>query len=282
MQVFRNDVRLKTRWHCQVGLELNLTCEGRGIIRVNDREYHVEPGCLLIIPHLAPHRLRAHSPVPYARSVLCLDAGHWAAKSGPADLLKLPVWSVPQCLGLGRLDFAVWEDLLQRIARETQLRNSLWKEATNTLVCEALIFAARLAEARRLHEQTETRTRRIAGFVRRHLPEDLGAKRMAGIFRVSREHLSREFRREYGVTFHSYVVAERIAAARDELIRYPGRTLLEVALNCGFQSHSHFSRTFRRHVGISPQDFRSQKDAGCGGTSQLCNRAVTSRQASPR
>ena len=280
VQVFRNEVRQRTSLHRQVGLELNLTCEGRGIIQVNDREYHVEPGCLLIIPHLAPHQLRAHSLVPYTRSVLCL-----AAELRTANLLKLPVWSEPRCLGLGIGQFAVWAGLLERIARETQLKSSLWKEATNTLVCEALIFAARLAETQSSNVRAEAplggRVCQIAGFVRRHLSEDLGAKRLAEIFGMSREHLSREFRREYGVTFHCYVVAERIAAARDELIRYPSRTLLEVALNCGFQSHSHFSRIFRRYVGISPKDFRSMDGDGREGRSQLSKWPVTSRQAKP-
>jgi AraC-like DNA-binding protein/quercetin dioxygenase-like cupin family protein len=266
VQVFCNEARQKTSWHSQVGLELNLTCEGRGIIQVNEREFCVEPGCLLIIPHLASHQLRAHTPVPYVRSVLCLVAEPSAGNSELAGLLKLPVWSKPQCLSLGVGQFAVWNGLLERIASESQFKTHLWKEATSALVGQALILVARLAELQKLSKRPEaplgSRVREIAGFVRRHLPEDLGAKRIAAIFRISREHLSREFRREYGVTFHNYVVAERIVAARQELNRYPSRTLLEVALNCGFQSHSHFSRIFRRSVGISPKEFRTLDGSG--------------------
>jgi AraC family transcriptional regulator len=70
-------------------------------------------------------------------------------------------------------------------------------------------------------------------------------------------HLARVFRRTYGCSVGEYVRRLRVEFACRELAR-PGRPLVEIALEAGFCDQSQFCRTFKRHVGRTPSQFRRE------------------------
>ena len=67
-------------------------------------------------------------------------------------------------------------------------------------------------------------------------------------------HLAREFRRYYGATIGEY--RRRLRLERAEAMLRKNVDLTEVALACGFASHSHFCRVFKAAYGVSPSQFR--------------------------
>ena len=83
---------------------------------------------------------------------------------------------------------------------------------------------------------------------------DFGLEKLAQIAGLSRFHLIRSFRREVGVTPHTYLVGRRVARAKDLLAG--SSPLSEVALACGFYDQSHFSRTFKAWSGVTPGQYR--------------------------
>jgi AraC family transcriptional regulator len=70
-------------------------------------------------------------------------------------------------------------------------------------------------------------------------------------------HLARVFRRTYGCSVGEYVRRLRVEFACRELTR-GGRSLAAIALEAGFCDQSQFCHTFKRHVGITPSQFRRQ------------------------
>ncbi len=66
----------------------------------------------------------------------------------------------------------------------------------------------------------------------------------------------RAFRSCTGFSPHQYLLHLRLTCAK-KLMRNRSLTLLEIALDCGFASHAHFSRTFQKQYGVSPSRFRS-------------------------
>lgn len=68
-------------------------------------------------------------------------------------------------------------------------------------------------------------------------------------------HIMREFRRREGVPLGEYQRALRIANAC-RMLRQSRRSLVEIALACGFADQSHFTRTFKRFVNMTPHAYR--------------------------
>ena len=58
------------------------------------------------------------------------------------------------------------------------------------------------------------------------------------------------------ITPHRYVLMQRIQRAKQRL-EDPRWSVLDAALDSGFENPSHFARTFRRIVGSSPSEYRA-------------------------
>jgi transcriptional regulator GlxA family with amidase domain len=94
-----------------------------------------------------------------------------------------------------------------------------------------------------------------------HLGEDLSIERLAGQAGMSPRNFTRVFRREVGCTPGKYVERARVDAAR-RLLEDGTDNLEAVALRCGFGSAEQMRRTFQRHVGVVPIDYRRRFRAG--------------------
>jgi len=71
-------------------------------------------------------------------------------------------------------------------------------------------------------------------------------------------HLAREFRRRYGLSVGAYLRRQRIDEAT-RLLRQRRLSLTEIALECGFSSHSHLCRAFRAQHGVTPSQYRADQ-----------------------
>ncbi len=72
---------------------------------------------------------------------------------------------------------------------------------------------------------------------------------------LSPYYLIRAFRRVYKQTPHQYLMAQRIAKAK-ELLRTTELPVTEICMTVGFESLGSFSTLFRNVVGISPSAYR--------------------------
>lgn len=86
-------------------------------------------------------------------------------------------------------------------------------------------------------------------------PAGIGLAELAGIARVHPSHLARTFRAVHGCTIGDYARELRVQRAR-ELLARSALPLARIALQCGFADQSHFTRAFRRTVGVTPAAYR--------------------------
>ena len=73
---------------------------------------------------------------------------------------------------------------------------------------------------------------------------------------VSREHLSRLFKRETGFNLSEYLMIYRLQKAEALLRREPRLRISEVARRCGFSDSNYFSKAFHKVYGTSPTDVK--------------------------
>ena len=78
---------------------------------------------------------------------------------------------------------------------------------------------------------------------------------LAAVGGVHRAHLVRAFRARFGVSVGTYMRRERIQWASRALCNSDA-PIAEIALQAGFADQSHFTRTFVRHMGVSPGRYR--------------------------
>jgi AraC-like DNA-binding protein len=86
--------------------------------------------------------------------------------------------------------------------------------------------------------------------------EPLGVHDMARAAGLSRAHFSREFRRTFGESPHSYLLTRRLERAA-ALLRTTDRSVAEVCFTVGLQSLGSFTTSFTRIYGMSPAAYRA-------------------------
>jgi len=89
---------------------------------------------------------------------------------------------------------------------------------------------------------------------------DFGRDEVATIAQMSPTALSRLIKKRTGRGFADHLNHLRIERARD-LLRRTDLSLLHIALDCGFKDPSYFTKVFRRHVDMTPKDFRRRNRA---------------------
>lgn len=87
--------------------------------------------------------------------------------------------------------------------------------------------------------------------------EPLGVDDLASAARLSRAHFSREFRRAFGESPHSYLLTRRLERAA-ALLRTTDRTVADICFSVGLQSVGSFTTSFTRTYGVSPTVYRAR------------------------
>ena len=97
--------------------------------------------------------------------------------------------------------------------------------------------------------------RRLQSAIEGRIDEPISNAELAAVARLSLSHFGRAFRRSFGISPHSFVLARRVARAR-ALMSMSEEPLAQVAASCGFFDQAHFSKVFRQIERASPNDWR--------------------------
>ena len=96
---------------------------------------------------------------------------------------------------------------------------------------------------------------RVLDRMKTDLATDLDLSTLAAESGYSRSHFLRTFRGAMGCSPHRWLIRLRVEQAKT-MLRENSISLIDIALDCGFSSHAHFSNTFRQIVGVTPSEYR--------------------------
>jgi AraC family transcriptional regulator len=106
------------------------------------------------------------------------------------------------------------------------------------------------------HGLPRARLNRVIEFIEANLDRDIGLTALAETAGMSSHYFSELFKQSVHTSPHQFVLRRRIDRAR-KLLRDPAVTVLEAAVRCGFADQSHFTKIFRRLVGVTPTGYRA-------------------------
>lgn len=95
----------------------------------------------------------------------------------------------------------------------------------------------------------------VLEYINAHLEEDIKLADLAGLLDISQFHFSHLFKQTMGIAPYQYLLQQRIERAKI-LLQQKERSIIEIAFECGFSSHSHLSKQFRQITGMTPKVYR--------------------------
>ncbi len=92
----------------------------------------------------------------------------------------------------------------------------------------------------------------------RHFQDPISLEAIALRYFVSKEHLSRAFKAQFGENLTDYILRKRMEKAR-ELIVERKMAIKHVAQLTGYEDLAYFYRVFKKHYGQTPGDLRKEE-----------------------
>lgn len=160
--------------------------------------------------------------------------------------------------GFGRAEPLEHDDTIESIV-QTMCREVKAGAPTGRLFAESLSLALVTYAVERVPPSklrvrgglSEEQCRRIRGYIRDRLHQDLSLVELSSLVGLRPRQFSTLFRRAFGTTAHRYIIAQRVAEAA-RMLGSGDDNLAGIALRIGFCSQSHFTAAFRQAFGVTP------------------------------
>ncbi|MGV0028835.1 helix-turn-helix domain-containing protein [Phormidesmis priestleyi] len=96
----------------------------------------------------------------------------------------------------------------------------------------------------------------VLDYMNDHLEQDIKLADLAALLNMSQFHFSHLFKQAIGTSPYQYLLQQRVEQAK-QLLKEGDRSIMDIALLCGFNSHSHLSKQFRQLTGVTPKTYRA-------------------------
>lgn len=96
----------------------------------------------------------------------------------------------------------------------------------------------------------------VLEYINEHLNQDIKLADLAALLSMSQFHFSHLFKQSIGTAPYQYLLQQRVERAK-QLLKQTDQSIMDIALECGFSSHSHLSKQFRQFTGMTPKAYRT-------------------------
>jgi AraC family transcriptional regulator len=220
----------------------------------NRVSYIRQPGSLTLVPPGVCPWIRAETEFDFV--VCALDSALVSALE--SELERRPEGELRLRVNLHDPAAQQLLTLLIADANEDYTTERLYTEYLTQALAVRMLFLGRSAEPQANNKGASALPRHVLRRIierMRCFSRDLSLQALANESGYSRVHFVRMFRAATGYSPHNYLLNLKLERAR-ELLRNPSISLIDIALDCGFSSHSHMSRIFHKFVGLTPSAYR--------------------------
>lgn len=104
----------------------------------------------------------------------------------------------------------------------------------------------------------EERIKKMLTYIHTHFEEPLTVTDIADAAAISQRECLRCFQKTIQLSPIQYVLKYRIMQGADQLLTKPTKSIAAIAAACGFDSQSHFAKTFKRFYAHTPREYRKK------------------------
>ena len=148
------------------------------------------------------------------------------------------------------------ESMLRMLSTEYYLESPLRDALLSSLMKSILLTIVRTAGENPPAGSSKgsVLTRSIINYIQNHYRENITNERIAELFHFDSSYINRVFKQYTGASLHAFLVDYRLNMAMD-LLRTQNAAVADIAAQVGFSDPVHFTKSFRRHTGVSPTEF---------------------------
>lgn len=204
---------------------ISLCIKGSVAVTLEDKALHLKENDFFVVPPFMPHAVTLTATCVLAS--LCID------KSFVSDH-----------------DLAKGTEILKTILLSNKIQKQITRSQTELL----LLAIPCIYELHFTHrKQIENDMAVLCDKLTNNLSDPITLDRLAGDLYINKYHLIRKCKRNLGLTPHRFHLQNRIRKAQHLLST--NSSITETSVNTGFYDQSHFDKSFKNIVGLSPTEY---------------------------
>jgi len=258
--------------HVHEAFEITLILSDNASVEVNEEVYDLQKGSLLFFNTMDLHRISAKDDTGYRRFVLWFKYDFlveletireellkcfYNRAFEKANLIQLTKAQLSEVLELYKRMEAVYKK--QGESALTQKRS-----APSEYLMVKLLLGEFLLTVNRIYQEPHPGPNvvvsnglqavyKVIRYIQQHLSDKLNRQELARMAYIDIRRLNDHFRTITGMTVGQYILNCRLTMAKSYLAQ--GLPVAEVCEKAGFGDCCNFSRTFHKHVGLSPKQY---------------------------
>ena len=236
----------------EIGGQLTITLEGKGILEVGQKKYDCVPGSAFLYRDSDP-TVSYYFPPDGQQSWRFLWINFMGAMS--SRIISEINRTYGHYFYIGRNS-----ELETRLMSYQKYSGATFSQSpleAAQMVFEFLQILCIQAESKFELPRKNRQIRDLQAEIQNAFNESLTATTLAKRLGITREHLSKSFRAKTGRTFQAYREEQRINEALTLLLK-SNLSCKEIAVLCHYGSYSSFFRSFKKHYHVSPEVFRGK------------------------
>lgn len=236
----------ETHWHSH--FLLNIILDGEGVQVINGKSFPLHRGSVIIISPLDFHR-----NITEPGNTVSVCAVKFSDKifyDSLGDICALN--DFPVVTALSDEDLETSKTLFSLLLKEQEKKDLLGSDKFAQSLIEQLVIIALRAGGRNRRRGEASRMRRALIFIHYNFRRNIKAADVARHVGYSPNYFSSEFKKETGVEFQKYLQGLRLDFAMN-LLKFSKLSVTEVCFESGFNTLPHFSQTFKKKFGTTPE-----------------------------
>lgn len=155
-------------------------------------------------------------------------------------------------------------DLIEGILNETKQKKQEYKMMARAKLTDILVTLIREYNYSDSEQKSSSNVKAVKtamDFIHKHLIEKITLQDIATNSGMSRSRFSTVFKETMGITLWDYVCEKRIELVMQKLEKNEDASMMEIALECGFNNTANFNKAFKKQTGITPKEYKLHGNA---------------------
>ena len=239
--------------HSHSEYEIYIFLEGDSKYVVDEKNYALSPGDIIIIRKHEMHRVFHNSEKRYRNIVIMVSPAFFKAHGCKEyeNAFLNTASKKGNRVSADAVRSSGLYDAIMRLKKYSDNFTQPYTAITDSMIVEILYLIDKIS----IFETGDTANKTIKNvinYINNHFTDEITLDALCEKFFVSKYHLCRIFKEATGLTVQSYIKQKRLTLA-DEL-KKEGKTLTEAALASGFKDYSSFYRAYMKRYNISPKN----------------------------
>lgn len=236
--------------HSHRYIELWCLLQGKATMLVEETEYPLSPGDLVVLRPGEVHTPVVDTSVPFGRAGVVFNPGLFDTLCENGSLWDPALNRKPGTRNLYRA-----EDMERDIRFYYNQMRKPSKDPRLNVLLNILLIMRHLGNAYARKEFTDGTAgepaQRILQYIGSHLHEELSLQSICQALYISSAQLERTVKKATGVSVGKYIAAKRLSLARNMIL--DGQRPTQICAACGYPNYASFFRAYTKYFGHTPK-----------------------------